>query len=36
MEKFGQKISAEVCSGKEIYSGFTEEDDDDDVVVSVF
>ena len=27
---FGKKISAEACSGKEIYSGFTEDDDDDD------
>ena len=30
METFGEKISAEACSGKEIYSGFTEEDDIDD------
>ena len=30
MKRFGEKISAEACSGKEIYSGFTEEDDDDD------
>ena len=29
MERFGEKISAEACSGKEIASGFTEEDDDD-------
>ena len=30
VETFGEEISAEACSGKEIYSGFTEEDDDDD------
>ena len=30
MERFGEEISAEACSGKEIYSGFTEEDDNDD------
>ena len=30
METFGEEISDEACSGKEIYSGFTEEDDDDD------
>ena len=28
METFGEKISAEACSGKEL--GFTEEYDDDD------
>ena len=28
MERFGEIISAEACSGKD--SGFTEEDDDDD------
>ena len=36
MERFGEKISAEACSGKAIAGllkkmmGFTEEDDDDD------
>ena len=29
MERFGEKISAEACSGKEI-AGLLEEDDDDD------
>ena len=30
VETFGEEISAVACSGKEIYSGFTEEDNDDD------
>ena len=30
METFGEKISTEARSGKEIATGFTEEDDDDD------
>ena len=33
MDTFGKQISAEACSGKEIASGFTEEDDDDETKI---
>ena len=33
METFGEKISTEACSGKEIAGLATEEDDDDDTKI---